>query len=156
MAQNRQKKKQVKVKQSRQTRVYLGFIGPRTGTMRFGPMAGLVGCALDLVLECTFFWLQTDLVYLFLDDSLFCFALFPIPVSIDSARFGVTYDTSFFGANVGGGAAELLQNKKCNRAKPGDEKRVSRGFGAHLLTHKYRRESVEHGSCARNASVPSP
>ena len=44
-------KKQLKVKQSRQTRVYLGFIRPKTGTMRFGPMAGLVGCAFDLLLE---------------------------------------------------------------------------------------------------------
>ena len=35
-------KKRLKVKQSRQTRLYLGFIGPKTGTMRFGPMAGLV------------------------------------------------------------------------------------------------------------------
>ena len=35
-------KKQLKVKQSRQARVYLGFIRPKTGTMRFGPMAGLV------------------------------------------------------------------------------------------------------------------
>ena len=43
--------KQLKAKQSRQTRVYLGFIRPKTGTMRFGPMAGLVGCAFDLLLE---------------------------------------------------------------------------------------------------------
>ena len=48
-------KKQLKVKQSRQTRVYLGFIRPKTGTMRFGPMAGLVGCAFYLILECTYF-----------------------------------------------------------------------------------------------------
>ena len=33
---------QLKDKQSRQTRVYLGFVQPKTGTMRFGPMAGLV------------------------------------------------------------------------------------------------------------------
>ena len=59
------KKKQLKVKQSRQTRVYLGFNGPKTGTMRFGPMAGLVGCAFDLILECTCFWLQTAQVYPF-------------------------------------------------------------------------------------------
>ena len=59
-------KEQLKVKQSRQTRVYLGFIGPKTGTMRFGPIAGPVGCAFDLILDCTCFWPQTDQVYLFL------------------------------------------------------------------------------------------
>ena len=32
-------KKQLKVKQSRQTQVYLGFVRRKTGTMRFGPMA---------------------------------------------------------------------------------------------------------------------
>ena len=42
-------KKQLKVKQSRQTRVYLGFIRPKTGNMRFRPMAGLVGCTFDLI-----------------------------------------------------------------------------------------------------------
>ena len=63
-------KKQLKVKQSRQTRVYLGFIRPKTGTMRFGPMAGLVGCAFDLILECTRLWPQTDQVYLFLADAI--------------------------------------------------------------------------------------
>ena len=41
------KQKQLKVKQSRQTRVHLGFISPKTGTMCFGPMAGLVGCDLN-------------------------------------------------------------------------------------------------------------
>ena len=60
----------MKVKQRRQTRVYLGFIRPKTGTMRFGPMAGLVGCAFDLILECTCFWPQTDHVYLFLATAL--------------------------------------------------------------------------------------
>ena len=54
------------MKRSRQTRVYLGFIRPKTGTMRFGPMAGLVGCAFDLSLECTWFWPPTAQVYLFL------------------------------------------------------------------------------------------
>ena len=34
-------KKLLEVKQSRQTRVYLGYIRPKTGTLRFGPMAGL-------------------------------------------------------------------------------------------------------------------
>ena len=34
----------LKVKQSRITRVYLGFIRPNSGTMRSGPVAGLVGC----------------------------------------------------------------------------------------------------------------
>ena len=43
-------KKQLKVKQSRQTRVYLGFSRIKTGTLRFGPMAGLVGCGFDLIL----------------------------------------------------------------------------------------------------------
>ena len=49
-------KKQLKVMKRRQTRVYLGFTRPTTGTMRFGPMAGLVGCAFDLIVECTCFW----------------------------------------------------------------------------------------------------
>ena len=48
-----------------------------------------------------------------------------------------------------------MENKKCNRVKPGVEKRISQGFGAHLLTHERRREYMEHGSCASNASVPS-
>ena len=38
----------------------------KTGTMRFGPMAGPAGCAYDLIFECTSFWPQTDQVYLFL------------------------------------------------------------------------------------------
>ena len=66
-------KKQLKVNQSRQTRVYLGFIRPKTGTTRFGPMAGLVGCAFDLIAECTCFWPQTDQVYLFLAAALLFF-----------------------------------------------------------------------------------
>ena len=49
-------KKQLKVKQSRRTQVHLGFIRPKTGTMRFGPMAGLVGCVFDMIL----------IIYLFL------------------------------------------------------------------------------------------
>ena len=52
-------KKQLKVKQRIQTGVYLGFTRPKTGTMRFGPMAGPVGCAFDLILYCTCFWPQT-------------------------------------------------------------------------------------------------
>ena len=42
-------KKQLKVKQSRQTQVCLGFNGAKTGTMSFGPMAGLVGCVFNLI-----------------------------------------------------------------------------------------------------------
>ena len=38
----------------------------KTGTMRFGPIAGLVGCVFYLILSCTCFWPQTDKVYLFL------------------------------------------------------------------------------------------
>ena len=71
-------KKQTKVKQSIQTRVYLGLIRSKTGTNRFGtgtnrfgPMAGLVGYVFDLILEYTCFWPQTDQVYLFLDAALF-------------------------------------------------------------------------------------
>ena len=45
----RNDKKQLKVKQSRQTQVYLGFNGAKTGTMGFGPMAGLVGCVFCLI-----------------------------------------------------------------------------------------------------------
>ena len=55
--------------------MYLGFIRPKTGTMRFGPMAGLVGCAFYLILECTRFWPQTDQVYLFLAAALLFFSL---------------------------------------------------------------------------------
>ena len=42
-------KKQLKVKQSRQIQVYMGFNEAKTGTMSFGPMAGLVGCAFNLI-----------------------------------------------------------------------------------------------------------
>ena len=35
-------RKQLKVKKGRHSRVYLGFLRPETGPMRFGPMAGLV------------------------------------------------------------------------------------------------------------------
>ena len=63
-------KKQLKIKQSRQSRVYLGFIKKKTGTMRFGPMAGLVGCGFDLILECTCFRPQTDQVHPFLAAAL--------------------------------------------------------------------------------------
>ena len=44
------KKKQLSVKQSRQTRVCLGYIQPKTGTTRFGAMAKLMGCVLFLIL----------------------------------------------------------------------------------------------------------
>ena len=63
--------KHLKVKQSRQTCVYLGYIPPKTSTMFFGPMPGLVGRAFDLILECTCFWPGTDQVYLFLAAALF-------------------------------------------------------------------------------------
>ena len=43
----------MKVKQSKQTRVYLGCIRPKPGTMRLGPMTGLVGCVFYLIFECT-------------------------------------------------------------------------------------------------------
>ena len=44
-------KKQLKVKQSRQSRVHLGLIRPKQvpGSMRFGPMAGLAERAFDLI-----------------------------------------------------------------------------------------------------------
>ena len=43
-----------------------GLYPAKTDTLRFGPMAGLVGCVFNLILECTCFWLQTDKVYLLL------------------------------------------------------------------------------------------
>ena len=58
--------KQLKVKQSRQTRVYLVFFRPKTGTTRFGPMAGRVGCGFDLILELLVFYPKRPKVYLFL------------------------------------------------------------------------------------------
>ena len=64
------KKKQLKVNQSIQARVYLGFVRPKTGTMRFGPMAGLVGCVFKLIVECTCFWPRKNHVYLFLAAAL--------------------------------------------------------------------------------------
>ena len=54
-----------KVKQSRQTRVYLGFTRPNTGTMRSGPMAVLVGCAFELIFECNRVLPQPDQLHLF-------------------------------------------------------------------------------------------
>ena len=48
-------KNQLKVEQSRQIQVYLGCILPRTGTIRFGPMAGLVRCVFYLILELRVF-----------------------------------------------------------------------------------------------------
>ena len=55
MARKRQKK-HLKIKQSRQIRVYLGFLRPKTGTARFRTNGrGFVGCDLDLILECTLF-----------------------------------------------------------------------------------------------------
>ena len=63
-------KKQLKVKQSRQTRVFLGFFRPKISTTRFGPMTGLVGYVFDLIFCCTCFWPRTDQVYLCL--AIFC------------------------------------------------------------------------------------
>ena len=55
---------------------------------------------------------------------------------------------------LAGGLPSFCRVKKCNRAKPRDEKRIPPGFVAHLLTHECRRESVEHGSTgASNALV---
>ena len=65
----RNDKKQLKVKQSRQTRVFLGFFRPKISTTRFGPMTGLVGYVFDLIFCCTCFWPRTDQVYLFLAAS---------------------------------------------------------------------------------------
>ena len=62
-------KKRQKIVQSQAKKTISGVPGllrPKTGTMRFGPMAGLVEWAFDLILECTCFWPQTDQVYLFL------------------------------------------------------------------------------------------
>ena len=42
--------------------------------MRFGPMARLAGCALDLIVECIWFWPQTDQVFSFLAAAI-CFVL---------------------------------------------------------------------------------
>ena len=61
-------KKTVEAKQSRQLGCTWALSG-QTSTTRFGPMAGFVGCVLNLILECTFFWPQTDKVYLFLAAS---------------------------------------------------------------------------------------
>ena len=63
-------KKQLNVKQSRQTLMYLGFIWPNTCTIRFGPMAGRVRCVFDLIYQFTFFHPQTDRVYLLLAAAL--------------------------------------------------------------------------------------
>ena len=52
-----------------------------------------------------------------------------------------------------GGLPSFGKIKKCNRAQPGDEKLISPGVSAYLLTHECRRESVEHGVCASNALV---
>ena len=57
-------KKRLMIKQSRQTRVYLGFIRPNSGTKRSGPMAGLAGCTFHLIPERTYFWPRTDQAYL--------------------------------------------------------------------------------------------
>ena len=58
--------KRLEITQSRQARVYLGYIRPKSSTMRSGPMAGLAGYNLDLISERTCFWPQTDQVHLFL------------------------------------------------------------------------------------------
>ena len=59
-------KKRLKIQESRPTRVYLGFIRLKSGTMRFEPMAGLVRCSFDLIAERTCFWPQMDHVHMFL------------------------------------------------------------------------------------------
>ena len=48
----------------------LGLHPVKTGTMRFTPMAGLVGCVFYLILVYTCFLPQTDNVYLFLAAAL--------------------------------------------------------------------------------------
>ena len=47
-----------------------GLYPSKTGTMRFRPMAGLVGCGFYLILVYTCSWPQTDKVYLFLAVAL--------------------------------------------------------------------------------------
>ena len=58
-------KKRLKIKQSRQTRAYVVFIRPNSGAMGSGPMAGIGGCIFDLISERTG-WPQRDQVHLFL------------------------------------------------------------------------------------------
>ena len=62
-------KKRLKFKQSRQARVYLGYIRPKSSTMRSGSTAGLAGYNFDLISERTCFWPQTDQVHLFLASA---------------------------------------------------------------------------------------
>ena len=45
----------MKVKQSRQNQVYLGFEEAKTGTTSFGPMAGHVECVFYLILSMYLF-----------------------------------------------------------------------------------------------------
>ena len=47
-----------------------GLHPAKTGTMRFRPMEGLVGCVFYLILVCICFWPQTDKVYLYLATAL--------------------------------------------------------------------------------------
>ena len=47
-----------------------GLYPSKTGTMRFRPMAGLVGCGFYLILVYTCSWPQTDKVYLSLVTAL--------------------------------------------------------------------------------------
>ena len=56
----------MKMKQSRQPRVYLGYIRPKSGTIGSGPMAGLAGYTFDLIPERACFWPQTGQVHFFL------------------------------------------------------------------------------------------
>ena len=62
-------KQQLKARQSRQSQVYV--FKPKTGTMCFWPIAGLLACDLYLVLECNCFWNQSDQVYLFLAKPMY-------------------------------------------------------------------------------------
>ena len=61
----KKRRKTVKIKESRQTRVSIDYIRLKSGTMRSGPTAGLAGYTFDLVSERACFWPQTDQVHLF-------------------------------------------------------------------------------------------
>ena len=65
----RNDKKQLKVKQSRQTRVCLRFILQKQAQCVLDQWQGSWGAFLDLIIVCTCFWPQTDQVYLFLAAS---------------------------------------------------------------------------------------
>ena len=57
-------KKRLKFKQSRQARVYLGYIRPKSSTMRSGSTAGLAGYNFDLISERTYLFSAPDQVQL--------------------------------------------------------------------------------------------